>query len=47
MAELRVAHSSLEALARAGVPIARAEGFDAHAESMRARVPDFVENPSS
>jgi len=47
MAELRVAHGSLEALARAGVPIARAEGFDAHAESMRARVPDLVENPSS
>ncbi len=46
MTELRVDHGSLQALARAGVPIARAEGFVAHAESMRARVPDFVENPS-
>jgi histidinol dehydrogenase len=46
MAELRIDYHSLEALARAGVPIARAEGFRAHAESMRARVPDFVENPT-
>jgi len=46
MAELRIAHTALDALVRAGVPVARAEGFRAHAESMRARVPDFVENPS-
>jgi histidinol dehydrogenase len=46
MAEVRIDHGSLDALARAGVPIARAEGFSAHAESMLARVPDFVENPS-
>jgi histidinol dehydrogenase len=44
MAELRVAHDGLPALARAGVAVARAEGFRAHAESMRARVPDLVEN---
>jgi histidinol dehydrogenase len=47
MAEVRIAHGSLGALARAGVPIARAEGFFAHADSMRARVPDFVENPAA
>jgi histidinol dehydrogenase len=47
MAEVRIAHASLGALARAGVPIARAEGFVAHADSMRARVPDFVENPTA
>jgi len=47
MAELRIPHTALEALVRGGVPIARAEGFDAHAESMRARAPDFVENSSS
>jgi histidinol dehydrogenase len=40
-------HQSLEALGAAGRADRRAEGFDAHAESMRARVPDFVENPSS
>ena len=27
-------------LAAAGAPIARAEGFEAHAESMEARAPD-------
>jgi histidinol dehydrogenase len=46
MAEVRIGHGALEALVRAGAPIARAEGFIAHAESMRARVPDIVENPS-
>ncbi len=46
MAEVRIEHTALAALAHAGVPIARAEGFNAHAESMRARVADFVENPS-
>ncbi len=44
MTELHVSHTTLDVLVRAGLPIARAEGFDAHAESMRARVPDFVEN---
>jgi histidinol dehydrogenase len=46
MAEVRIGHDALEALIRAGAPIARAEGFTAHADSMRARVPDIVENPS-
>jgi histidinol dehydrogenase len=46
MAELRIPHTALEPLVRGGVPIARAEGFVAHAESMQARTPDFVENPS-
>jgi histidinol dehydrogenase len=46
MAELRVAHTGLKELVAAGVPIAAAEGFRAHAASMRARVPNFVENPS-
>ena len=45
MAEVRIGHGSLEALVRAGAPIARAEGFSAHAESMLARVAGFVENP--
>jgi histidinol dehydrogenase len=45
MAEVRIAHASLDALVRAGAPIARAEGFRAHADSMRARIADFVENP--
>jgi histidinol dehydrogenase len=47
MAEVRIGHGSLDALVRAGAPIARAEGFPAHAASMRARVPDIVENPSA
>ena len=46
MAEVRITHGSLDPLARAGVPIALAEGFRAHAASMRARVPEFRENPS-
>ena len=46
MAEVRIAHGALEELIRAGAPIARAEGFTAHADSMRARVPDIVENSS-
>jgi histidinol dehydrogenase len=45
MAEVRIGHRSLDALVRAGAPIARAEGFSAHAESMLARVAGFVENP--
>jgi len=37
MAEVHVAEAA-EKLAAAGAPIARAEGFDVHAESMEARV---------
>jgi histidinol dehydrogenase len=44
MAEVRIPHSALEPLIRAGWPIARAEGFGAHANSMQARVPDLMEN---
>jgi histidinol dehydrogenase len=44
MAQVSVAHAALPELVAAAVPIARAEGFRAHADSMRARVPDFVEN---
>ena len=44
MAEVRIPHSALEPLIRAGEPIARAEGFTAHGTSMHARVPDLVEN---
>ena len=39
MAEVRLGGAAAE-LARAGVPVARAEGFEAHAESMAIR-----ENP--
>ena len=39
MAEVRIGDAAAE-LARAGVPVARAEGFEAHAESMAIR-----ENP--
>jgi histidinol dehydrogenase len=45
MAEVRISHESLPALVAAGVPIARAEGFAMHAESMSARAPGIVENP--
>jgi histidinol dehydrogenase len=41
MAEVRVGEAAAK-LAAAGAPIARAEGFEVHAESMQARV---VENP--
>jgi histidinol dehydrogenase len=41
MAEVRVGPAA-PALARAGVPVARAEGFERHADSMRMR-----ENPPS
>ena len=37
MAEVRV-RGAADRLAAAGAPIARAEGFDVHAESMEARV---------
>jgi hypothetical protein len=41
MAEVRVGEGAAR-LAAAGAPIARAEGFAVHAESMEARV---MENP--
>ena len=44
MAEVHIGADAADALARAGVPIARAEGFPAHAASMAARM---RENPSS
>jgi histidinol dehydrogenase len=43
MAEVRIGRAAAK-LAAAGAPIAHAEGFDVHAESMRARV---RENPQS
>jgi histidinol dehydrogenase len=43
MAEVRVGEAAAK-LAAAGAPIARAEGFEVHAESMEARV---VENPGT
>ncbi len=39
MAEVRIPSAAVPALAGAGAPIARAEGFVVHAESMTARVP--------
>ena len=45
MAEVRIDHGAWTALMLAGAPIARAEGFTAHAASMRARIPDIVDNP--
>jgi histidinol dehydrogenase len=44
MAEVHIGADAADALARAGVPIARAEGFPAHAASMTARM---RENPAS
>jgi histidinol dehydrogenase len=40
MAEVRIDSAAAAKLARAGVPIARAEGFEAHARSMEARIGD-------
>jgi histidinol dehydrogenase len=40
MAEVRIARGAAAELAKAGVPIARAEGFEAHARSMEARIGD-------
>jgi histidinol dehydrogenase len=40
MAEVRIPPSAAAELAAAGVPIARAEGFEAHARSMEARIRD-------
>jgi len=44
MAEVRITPSALPALIAAGAPIALAEGFSLHAESMRARVPSIEDN---
>jgi histidinol dehydrogenase len=38
MSEVRIGEDSARKLAAAGTPIAQAEGFDVHAESMRARI---------
>ena len=40
MYEVRIGADAVGRLAGAGAPIARAEGFEVHAESMRARVPE-------
>jgi histidinol dehydrogenase len=44
MAEVRINPAALPALIEAGGPIADAEGFHLHAESMRARVPPIEDN---
>jgi len=44
MAEVRITPGALPALIEAGAPIADAEGFHLHAESMRARVPSIEDN---
>ena len=45
MQEVRIGADAVGKLAAAGAPIAEAEGFEVHAESMRARVPeDLVAN---
>ncbi len=44
MSEVRIDPAGAEKLARAGAPIARAEGFEWHAQSMEARM---GENPQS
>jgi len=46
-AEVRVTPEALPALIQAGAPIADAEGFRMHAESMRARVPAIEDNQTS
>jgi histidinol dehydrogenase len=45
MPEVHIPHTALHALAEAGDAVAKAEGFAAHAASMRARVPDLRDNP--
>ncbi|HLW95417.1 MAG TPA: histidinol dehydrogenase [Solirubrobacteraceae bacterium] len=45
MPEVRIPHTALHALAEAGDAVAQAEGFAAHAASIRARVPDLRDNP--
>jgi histidinol dehydrogenase len=44
VAEVRITPAALPALIEAGGPIADAEGFRLHAESMRARVPPIDDN---
>jgi histidinol dehydrogenase len=44
MAEVRIDPSALAELISAGTPIAAAEGFRLHGESMSARVPAIVDN---
>jgi histidinol dehydrogenase len=44
MAEIRIPAGAAAALAQAGVPVALAEGFPVHAESMLARAPELREN---
>jgi histidinol dehydrogenase len=38
MSEVRIGEDSARKLAAAGTPIAQAEGFEVHAESMQARI---------
>jgi histidinol dehydrogenase len=46
MQEVRIGDDAVGRLAAAGAPIARAEGFEVHAESMQSRAPDgAVANP--
>jgi histidinol dehydrogenase len=45
MPEVRIDHTALVALMLAGVPLARAEGFTAHQQSMSARTPGISDNP--
>ncbi|MCL2769678.1 MAG: histidinol dehydrogenase [Solirubrobacterales bacterium] len=43
MAEVRITGAAARKLAAAGAPIARAEGFEAHARSMEARIGDNLQ----
>jgi histidinol dehydrogenase len=44
MAEIRIPAGAVAALAQAGAPVAMAEGFPVHAESMLARAPELRED---
>jgi len=44
MAEIRIPAGAVAALAQAGAPVALAEGFPVHAESMLARAPELRED---
>jgi histidinol dehydrogenase len=46
MQEVRIEEDAVGKLAAAGVPIAQAEGFEVHAESMQARVPEDPPMPT-
>ncbi len=46
MAEIRIPAAAVAALAQSGAPIAMAEGFPVHAESMLARAPELREDPA-